>query len=62
MGGAGPAACGADGTLNGGPGITIADGAALPALPARHCTLTIMANADRIARGLVNTMQGALTA
>ena len=62
MGGAGPAACGADGTLNGCPGITIADGAALPALPARHCTLTIMANADRIARGLVNTVQGALTA
>jgi choline dehydrogenase-like flavoprotein len=22
----------------------------LPSLPARHCTLTIMANADRIAR------------
>ncbi len=52
MGQAGPAACGSDGALNGCPGITVADGAALSALPARHCTLTIMANADRIARGL----------
>ena len=54
MGGTGPAACDADGTLNGHPGIIIADGAALSALPAKHCTLTIMANADRIARGLVS--------
>ena len=60
MGGPGPAACGPDGALNGHPGITIVDGAALTALPARHCTLTIMANADRIARGLVKATQGAL--
>ena len=60
MGGAGSAACGPDGSLNGCPGVTIADGAALTALPAKHCTLTIMANADRIARGLVKAMQGAL--
>jgi choline dehydrogenase-like flavoprotein len=32
------------------PGVHVVDGAALSDLPARHCTLTIMANADRIAR------------
>lgn len=32
------------------PGLYVVDGAVLPSLPARHCTLTIMANADRIAR------------
>jgi choline dehydrogenase-like flavoprotein len=38
--------------VNGAPGLFVVDGAALPALPARHCTLTIMANADRIGRAL----------
>ncbi len=60
MGGQGPAACTPDGALAGHPGIYVVDGAALPVLPARHCTLTIMANADRIARRLAETMQGAL--
>jgi choline dehydrogenase-like flavoprotein len=32
--------------------LYIADGAVLTDLPAKHCTLTIMANADRIARYL----------
>ncbi len=38
-----------NGELNNYPGIFIADGAALPSLPAKNPTLTIMANADRIA-------------
>lgn len=34
------------------PGLFVADGAALPVLHAKHCTFTIMANADRIGRVL----------
>jgi choline dehydrogenase-like flavoprotein len=52
MGGNGPAACAPTGELKACPGLYIADGAVLPYLPAKHCTLTIMANADRIARAL----------
>ncbi|MDQ7762056.1 GMC oxidoreductase, partial [Xanthomonas sontii] len=52
MGGDGPAATSADGALARAPGLYIADGAALPPLPATHPTLTIMANADRIGRAL----------
>jgi choline dehydrogenase-like flavoprotein len=52
MGKAGQFGSGADGTLNNCPGIHIVDGACLPLLPAQHCTLTIMANADRIGRDL----------
>ncbi len=48
IGGVGPARILADGELAGAPGIHVADGAALPTLSARHPTLTIMANADRI--------------
>lgn len=59
MGGSGPAACAPDGGLNGCPGVYVVDGAALSALPARHCTLTIMANADRIARALALNLQTA---
>jgi choline dehydrogenase-like flavoprotein len=51
-GGNGPAATTAEGELAGAPGLYIADGAALPTLPATHPTLTIMANADRIGRAL----------
>jgi choline dehydrogenase-like flavoprotein len=42
-----------NGELNALPGFHVIDGAALSDLPARHCTLTIMANADRIARTLI---------
>jgi choline dehydrogenase-like flavoprotein len=42
--------CRIDGELAGLPGIYVIDGAALPRLPAKAHTLTIMANADRIAR------------
>ena len=52
MGGTGPAATDLSGQLTGVPGIFVADGASLPLLSARHPTLTIMANADRIGRGL----------
>jgi len=40
------------GELHGAPGVYITDGAALPNLPSKHPTLTIMANADRIGRHL----------
>lgn len=40
------------GALGGMPGVHIVDGACLPTLPAKSHTLTIMANADRIARTL----------
>jgi len=52
MGGNGPTACAPTGELKACPGLYIADGAVLTDLPAKHCTLTIMANADRIARYL----------
>lgn len=44
--------CYLSGELAGLPGVYIIDGAALPNLPAKAHTLTIMANADRIARAL----------
>ncbi|MDR6789742.1 choline dehydrogenase-like flavoprotein [Sphingomonas sp. BE138] len=56
IGGDGPAHTLADGQLAGAPGVYIADGAALPTLSARHPTLTIMANADRIATGLARRL------
>jgi choline dehydrogenase-like flavoprotein len=40
------------GEVNGAPGLHTVDGAALPNLPARNPTLTIMANADRIGTAL----------
>jgi choline dehydrogenase-like flavoprotein len=52
MGGEGPFGCSADGELNTCRNLHIVDGACLPVLPAQHCTLTIMANADRIGRAL----------
>lgn len=52
MGGSGPAATDRQGELAGVRGLYVVDGAALPTLSARHPTLTIMANADRIGRAL----------
>jgi choline dehydrogenase-like flavoprotein len=43
-----------DGEVRGLPGLFAVDGASLPRLPGKHPTFTIMANADRIARGLLN--------
>ena len=43
-----------NGELFGLPGVYVADGASLSALSEKSHTLTIMANADRIGRGLVN--------
>jgi choline dehydrogenase-like flavoprotein len=50
MGETGPFGCSADGQLNACRNLHIVDGACLPVLPAEHCTLTVMANADRIGR------------
>jgi choline dehydrogenase-like flavoprotein len=57
MGGGGPTGTDLSGALRGLPGLHVVDGAALPDLPARHCTLTIMANADRVARRLLSENQ-----
>lgn len=59
MGGTGPAATETDGQLRGAPGLYVVDGACLPSLSARHPTLTIMANADRIGRRLARTLAAA---
>lgn len=45
--------CHLNGELAGLPGLYVVDGAALPRLPAKAHTLTIMANADRIAGKLI---------
>jgi choline dehydrogenase-like flavoprotein len=52
MGGSGPLATDARGALATLPAVHVVDGAALPGLPAKHLTFSIMANADRIARGV----------
>lgn len=44
--------CKISGEIAGLPGVYVIDGACLPVLPAKAHTLTIVANADRIARGL----------
>jgi choline dehydrogenase-like flavoprotein len=54
MGGKGDLATSKYGELNASNGIYIADGASFSSLPAKHCTLTIMANADRIGRHLIS--------
>ena len=46
----------ARGEVQGLPGVHVVDGAALPTLPAKRHTLTIMANADRIATALATAM------
>lgn len=45
------------GEVEGAPNLFVADGSVLNALPARHHTLTIMANADRIGRSIVYRLQ-----
>jgi choline dehydrogenase-like flavoprotein len=44
-----------EGAVHGLPGVFVVDGACLPALPEKSHTLTLMANADRIARRLVHS-------
>lgn len=56
MGGHGPLGTSRSGELSSCPGLFIADGASLSDLPAAHCTFTIMANADRIARDLASRL------
>lgn len=48
---------GLDGTIAACPGLYAVDGSILPCLPARGCTLTIMANADRVARLLLDRLR-----
>lgn len=59
MRGTGAAATTVTGELKGTSGIYVVDGAALPVLSARHPTLTIMANADRIGRAIARRYGGA---
>ena len=62
MGGPGAASTSADGELTACDGLYVADGAALPNLPAKHPTLTIMANADRIGRAIAEAVQAGRSA
>jgi choline dehydrogenase-like flavoprotein len=45
-----------DGEVQGAPGLFAADGSVLPSLPAKHHTLTVMANADRIGRSVLSRL------
>ncbi|ANL42772.1 choline dehydrogenase-related protein (plasmid) [Rhizobium phaseoli] len=55
MGAAGPFGTSADGELNLHPGLHVVDGSVLPDLSSKYITMTIMANADRIAHRLAQT-------
>ncbi|MEQ8193671.1 MAG: FAD-dependent oxidoreductase [Rhodospirillales bacterium] len=50
---------GADGEVTEMPGLYVADGTVLNALPAKNLTFTIMANADRIGRNLSRKLKNA---
>lgn len=52
MGGMGANGTSVLGEISSYPGLHVVDGSVLPTLPAKHATLTIMANADRIATAL----------
>ncbi len=56
MGAAGPLSCSTFGEVTGCDGLFVVDGAALSSLPSKHCTLTIMANADRIGRHMASAL------
>ncbi|MBX4909378.1 MULTISPECIES: FAD-dependent oxidoreductase [Rhizobium] len=55
MGASGPSGTSADGELNLHPGLHIVDGSIIPDLSSKYITMTIMANADRIAHRLAET-------
>ena len=57
MGAAGPLGCSDIGELNGCPGLFVADASLLPALPPKHCTLTVMAIATRIGAKLADRVR-----
>lgn len=48
--------CSAAGELRPWANVYVADGASLSSLPAKHCTFTLMANADRIGKNLANKL------
>jgi choline dehydrogenase-like flavoprotein len=50
--------CNREGELAGEPGVYVVDGSVLPALPAKNCSFTVMANAMRIADHLSNKIRG----
>ncbi|MBB2683732.1 UNVERIFIED_ORG: choline dehydrogenase-like flavoprotein [Rhizobium etli] len=54
MGAAGPFGTSVDGELNLHPGLHVVDGSILPELSSKYITMTIMANADRIAHRLAD--------
>jgi choline dehydrogenase-like flavoprotein len=58
VGGPGPLSTRADGALSNCPNVYIADSSALPDVPAGSFTLTLMANAHRVGRGLRRTARG----
>ncbi|MBY3039246.1 FAD-dependent oxidoreductase [Rhizobium laguerreae] len=55
MGASGPFGSSSHGELNRHPGLHIVDGSILPDLSSKYVTMTIMANADRIAHRLAET-------
>ncbi|MGR9250430.1 FAD-dependent oxidoreductase [Rhizobium leguminosarum] len=55
MGAAGPFGTSSDGEMNLHPGLYVVDGSILPDLSSKYVTMTIMANADRIAHRLAET-------
>ncbi|NKL36946.1 FAD-dependent oxidoreductase [Rhizobium leguminosarum bv. viciae] len=55
MGAAGPFGTSSDGEMNLHPGLHVVDGSILPDLSSKYVTMTIMANADRIAHRLAET-------
>ncbi|ACS61280.1 MULTISPECIES: GMC oxidoreductase [Rhizobium] len=55
MGAAGPFGTSSDGDMNLHPGLYVVDGSILPDLSSKYVTMTIMANADRIAHRLAET-------
>ncbi|ANL67867.1 choline dehydrogenase-related protein (plasmid) [Rhizobium phaseoli] len=55
MGATGPFGTSVDGELNLHPGLHVVDGSILPDLSSKYITMTIMANADRIAHRLAET-------
>jgi choline dehydrogenase-like flavoprotein len=40
------------------PGVYVVDGAAFNRLPAKHCTLTLIANADRVGGRIATSAAG----
>lgn len=57
----GPLTCTPEGALRPWKNVFVVDGSSLSDLPAKHCTFTIMANADRIGRIVARRFASAAT-